>query len=548
MNNSKFDNYDKFHHYQAPKYHYGPKPIENCSCATSMRNVLGVIKTLVSQTKIPGFTVDLQITLNSGLSYTISIVNSFCNKVIITNDTLVYYNLVISLCEIVKIQVLTSKITNPTFANKLMDVLRNLTTKCELAVSRDDDIKCNYPHPNCCPQSVQNYLNNNKTQINSVAYNGSSTEIQTISLTNTSVVKNVSSSFSTLPFVDSVTITTSTATVVNSITTLPTNVVTNVSTTDSTLVSDVTITTTLASSPITVTPVTVVQSIVTIPQTLVSNVQVTRDFVVQNLTLTTTPAVADFPSPNTSTGVIGGMTAATIVNTTPVTVPQITAAVGGLFVFINGVTIPVIDSTGSRVTISAGLSVQALTIASAVLNATGTPTIVNSITSLGTPRLVNALTNVVGNTTLVATTITASTISATLITSSTSTSLNNITTIPTTVTVVDSLATTPVSIISINTVSSATINDISNISLSHVISAVTLSNTFNIAINAFTLTNSFVTIGSGSYSGTVKVLTAASQPITGSVDTVGAGIMVVKELNGDITIYSICEIDSASTV
>ncbi|MGL6105799.1 hypothetical protein [Romboutsia sp.] len=370
---------------------------------------------------IPGFSVNILITATTGLQYPIFIYASTDKPVIIGEDIMVYDKTSISLCTIAKIEILSSQALSTDFANKLLLKLKSITNLCsELAMTVESSNYnystkgCkglsypwslpseSYPTDCCCAPGMQEYLNENKSNLNYVSYEGSLKYIEPVSyltdIVTTTVVKDVKILFNTIPVFSNVTPNTVNNKVVNSIFNVPLSAINGVTTIPSAILS-ATDTTALTETPINVIPTTIVTSTfrVTNIDGIITNMAPSSMPFVSNIATDHT-TINNFSNYTTLSGVPTGATTALLIPTKPVVIPNLTAAAGGLFIFYNGVTLPLVDALGNNVTVGAITNANLLNLPTNLLGGlavdpeVGPPDVVSS---LGTPVTVDVLTNVI---------------------------------------------------------------------------------------------------------------------------------------------------------
>lgn len=504
-------------------------PSEAC-CRASIRAALQAIKDAVYSANIPGFGVSVLITTTNGVTYPIFISASTAFPLVLTKETLVYGNTVIDLDSIARIQIGSGALANPIFTNRLLATLRAITT-CNtpgcgyspLAITEDDDDNeeditltrgycnnCNRPmnQCNCRPgcgctpndprnAGIQDFINRNPNNIGEIEFEGGNNVI----------------SIPVLSTVSSVT------------------VLAAASITGSTLavVTGVTIPAVGATS--------VVASLAEVPVTVVSGLSVTTATIATGgLGAATTGVALSGVGAGTTIGVVGGITDVTPVTITPtnalliglpigITITDTTSIgieipVGSLLnVSILGVSIVVPPTTIAiplAITIP-GIGVAPIDISTNLVPVVATTVPTTLIGTTGTPTIAAALGGGTLATIPVITSITAGTVGAAT-------------------TVVTGLGFTEVAGLLPTTITTTTVGTVGNI-------VVTTVPTTSLVSGAFTTTQAISAVGLTS----VSVLSPTTTTITGNVVAVGSGLAVVQELNGDITVYSVCKIDAVTS-
>ena len=550
-------------------------PIKDCCCTKNIRKSLIAIQSTVAEMNIPGFSVNILITTTTGLQYPIFISASTANPVIIGEDTITYDKTSISLCAIAKIEILSSQFLNNGFANKLLLKLKCLTNICpELAMTVENS---NYNYSTkgckgsfspwrlpserdltdcCCTPGMQDYLNENKDNLNSVSYEGSLKYIEPIyyltDIVTTTVVKDFKILVNTVPALNNVTLNIVNATIVNSIFTVSISAINGFTTIPSALL-DITDTTDLAETPINVVPTTIVTSAfrVTPIDAIITNIAPSSiPFVSSIATVPTT--IKNFPNYTTAVGVPTGATTALSIPTKPVTIPNLTAATGGLFIFYGGVTIPLIDALGNNVTIGATTNVNLLTLPTNLLGGlTATPEVgpPDVVSSLGAPVTINVLSNVIPTALPAITSVVTgvSTIPNTFFDRSNSSIMNVVSGSLSSVPIINSITTIPHNSELVGSFTSTTISNVSDVVSQNVVQSVTLTNTSVEVVSSVTSNPQFITAVESASVSSIDVIAPVFEPITGTIEGIGGGLVIISLPNGDITILSICAIQSVET-
>lgn len=369
-------------------YHNNCKKNETVPCTKSIREALKVIKDCVSEhSNMPGFGVELIITLNSGTRYNVGIHSGVLNQFKIC-ETIVYFgDLAVSLCDISRIKVLTHKTCNYEFKSNLKRRLFILTKKhsnCTedyLAIGKDDDCRYYYKKQNCncskcnpsncnnkeeeykCSMDIQNNLKCNKERIESIGFNGSNSEREINSIEDiekTQVVQEVDLITHQTSVIKDVNLQTNTSSVIGGISLSPKTIVSDVNVTNTNVVNSV------SSSQISVLSDVVLESTEVVNNVSTSIVPVLQSVSVQKQAVT-------IPVATSSKNVVTDITVVT--NTCAKTVtPQTTSVLESV---TTGVT-PVVTSLGSATT-------------QAVVTEYNSPVTTNAITGLGTPTTQSVL-------------------------------------------------------------------------------------------------------------------------------------------------------------
>lgn len=542
----------------------------DCSCAGGMKDVLKAILAAIYNTNIPGFSVNVEITTTTGFIYTLPFTSGTATSTIITDTTITNGNTTISICDIAKIQILSGSLLNPAFNAALQVALRNITQTCVMPGCFDgNNSHEKYNHGNkcdkCidgkdCAQGMQDYINNNITNIESIGYVGGMQTIESISavtdINYTDVIGSVTLSLTTSPVLNSATLNTTPSSVVGTITPANTNVVSGVTLNNLDVVTDVTDVTATVSAPITATATPVVSNVTTnpAPNGVVTAVATTTANVVDAITTTTLNAVTSFGAPTTYAGALTGLD--TISNITPVaaSIPSLTSTNNGVL----QVTIPIgaIDGTnptapvvlnvevgGADITFGGNTTSYVLPNPSRVLGGnTATPAVTN-ITTLGTPAFSPIIETVTDTTTTVVETITPTFTQGSLVNVVTTGSVNSVAT-PTTIDVVQTVTPVTANVNAVGTVTTTPASSLFTTTAQTVVGAATLATTSTNAVTAATLATTDETVVQSINTSTISVLAPDIENIDGTITNAGDGIVSVNNTNGDISVYSTCDINS----
>lgn len=427
---------------------------EDSCCVSGIKDSLGVIKECVYSTaNIPGFGVNLIITLTNGLKYEVGINAGTLNQITIYDKYVVIGDTTISLCEIAKIKILTHGTTNQSFLKCLKHKLCKITrqgTKCSsnddyLAISKDDEYyynscKCNSCKPNhcncspckkcgatckndcSCKKAMEKRLSANKDDVETIGFEGggSYTTVNSVEdidyknvlnsakiTTNTvPLVSRVELVYDTIPVASNVG--SKTTNVVNAVNLQPTTVVTNIKPTSTTILKDVTTSSVTVVnnvnllSPIknltdiTIETTSVTQSVSTEIKNVLADVSLLPSKVITDVVTNTVTAITSLGTPST---------ASAITNLGPL---PTTLALNSITVETTPITQLGAPSLSSVVT-----NIEPLTTTVVTKDITSTPTTV--VQTLGTPNTIPAITNitpttetVIGGITAVSTTVTSS--------------------------------------------------------------------------------------------------------------------------------------------
>lgn len=507
-------------------------------CLQSMRYVLTAIDDIV-RSMPSGFSIDVEITTTDGVINTVTFNNSN-NAVRIDGTTLRANGLVISICAIAKIRVLTGGLVGSTFEAQLLAALSCLASRC------CPDAKCG----DACTQDLQNYLYCHQSNIAAVSFEGGLEIIQNIlapiGINYTNVVGSASLSTTTTSAVSSASLNTGTTTVVNAVTPAQATVVTGVTADNLDVVTGVTGNPISVSAPIISVPTTVVTDVdTTLVTGLAQNLLTTPATVVNSITPGTTTVLTGLGTPSTIPGVITGLTG--IASAAPVTVqvPVFTASPGPLIVTIGGVDYNV-TAGGTNVVYVGTTAALVLPNNTNLLNGvTGTPTL-STITQQGTPTTAPVVSSVTPGTTDVIATVTSDTASG-LFVSAVSTGTVGSVTAPTTVSALGSVTPTTENIDALGTVTTIPASSLFSIGTTGVLGSASLSTTTTTALASASLSTTAQSVVGSISTALIDIAIPVSEDIEGSVSSVGCGIMAVENDDGDVSVYSICDINTIDT-
>ncbi|MGL5749547.1 MAG: hypothetical protein ACRCXT_03385 [Paraclostridium sp.] len=271
------------------------------SCTYGIRESLKVVVECVNKTgNIPGFGVNILITLKSGETQDILVSPSTLTSIVILEDTVVYGKVTISLCEVSKIKILTSTVTNQEFINCLVRNLQNISMKtcgcnnaCDYyALTIDDgygmmrgyNANCNCYCTTCkaktqeqcsCTEAMKNQLCVNKDNIESIGFNGNTESINAIEkIDKENVLKDILLNKESV--VENVTIDTNSVSSLDLINTREVSVVENIILSQTSIVTDINIL-----------PDTVVKDVVYKPIDIVTDIDVENKNIVSGIQTST---------------------------------------------------------------------------------------------------------------------------------------------------------------------------------------------------------------------------------------------------------------------
>lgn len=547
----------------------GPDNVDNTCSLNSIRKTLIEIINAIKNESALGFNVDIEITTNDGILTTINFSKANINQIQVTKTTLIAENVAISLCDIAKITVLTSNTTGSTFNSDLVSSLKSITTNCNI----EDNKRCFENCYSCdangnasvmCAQGMQNYINDNISSIDTVSYNGNSTQTQSVNLitniTKEDVIESATLNTQTSNVLATATLQTETAPFVNQITPTDVDVVSSVTTEDLTILQDITPQTVNVSAPITTTPQTVVTEVQTQDDvTFVTGVQTTTKNVLDKVSTTTATAVTGFSGGSTITGVISNVDKVENITPTAVQLPAFTSTgTGELKITIPAKSIdgtnPVSDielnvTVGNQnISFNGNTQQYVLNNATNLLGGTTASPSVVSVNQIGTPTIDTFIKTVSSTDIPVIDTVTPDTQAGQIVTNVTTEQINVIETQPTTATVVKSIDKTTTNIKSVTETTSVKPTDLLSSTTADALTSATLQTTQNTVLKSATLTTTPITAITDIQSTPTNIPVPVKENIDGKVFTAGDGIMGVNNTNGDITIYSICDINTVNTI
>ena len=499
-----------------------------CCCRNSLIKAFQAIQQAVASVGIPGFGVELLITTITGTTYTVFVSSGTAIPLVVTCEAIVYGNLAINLDDIAKIQILSGLTGNPTFINNLLTLLRNITScnrpyNCPIAVTVDEEDEgsslmrgccnnCNRPYNQCgcgnngfycgtrpptnqCPPTptppysvsntgLQDFINRNASSLSSINFLGSNELIENIT------------------FIDTIA--------------------------DTTVLNSAILTETIASAVTDVTLVagantTVVNNITTTPIDVVTSVtfsNVTIPSIVESITFSVGTVVAGFDAVET-TIVVAGVTSVAPVDLGAISTGLITTdlAGAGLYIVIptgalDGtipaapITLPVYVSisTGLTPVILSQTTVETIDADTTLLSVEGTPSLVPALTSLGAATEVSVLTSLSADSVV-------------------------------DVSIINGITTTTTTIEELDVISSISIPSVNTISISS-----------GLFVSDVELTTSTTLALTGVGVNTISITSSTPESIPGTVQAVGSGLVVVQDSIGNITLYSVCKIDSVTSL
>lgn len=595
-----------------------PENVDNSCSLKSIRQTILAIIDAIKNTNVLGLNVDVEITTKNGYINTVNFSKLNIESIILTESTLIVNNLAISLCDIVKINVLSNNILSTNFPSTLLNAIKNITTNCFYLNSDKPNNKCS---SNCnsakdvkCAQGMQNYINENIASIQNIGYNGGVSAFKDISqisdITTIDVVDNatintnltavldtvnintnissvltdINSSTQTVDVLNSATLNSKNTSVIGSITASAEEVVSDVNLQNVSLLSDITPNQVNVSAPINVDEVSVVSSVsITEDTPVVSSVQTTQDQVITEVSTSTGSVVTSVPEGEDIEGVISGVTVVKSITPDKINVPTLTSTGTGVL----QVTIAArsIDGTNpvspivlnvkvgnQDITFGGNTSKDVLPDDTKLIGYTsGTPTS-TTVKQTGVPTTDTFIKTVETENAQFVKSVTPSNITGKFVTQVQNTDINNVQT-PTTESVIQTIDKTPQTVNVVTTVDKVEANTLFSTTNQEVVSDVDLSTTTESVINNLNLSTTTGNVVSSANlvtttenvvnnvnislnktpvindleETTTTVYAPIQENIDGRVFAAGDGIMAVNNTNGDISVYSICDINTITS-
>lgn len=508
-------------------------------CLQSMRCVLTTIDDIV-RSMSPGFSIGVEITTTDGTVNTVFFSSSNC-AVRINGTTLIANDLVISICAIAKIRVLTGGLVGSTFVAQLLAALDCLASRCCPEGCGSDP----------CVQDMQNYLYCHQNSIAAVSFEGGLEIIRNIlapvGINYVNVVGGAALSTTSTAALSGASLNVDTTPVVSAVIPAATTVVSSIAADVSSVVTGITSTPVAVSAPITSVPTTVVTGVTTTPVTgLAQNLTTTTATVLDGLAIGTTPVLTGLGTPSTISGVLTGLTGISSITPEPVLVPFFTSGnAGPLTVTIDGVEYPVM-SGGEQVVYGGTLTAFVFPSGASFLGGvTGTPTL-STITQQGTPTTATVVSSVVPDTTSVIASVSAGSASGQFVSAVTTGTVGSVIA-PAAVTAVGSVAAATEIISTLGAVNTIPASSLFATAFTDVVDEVSLSTTTTGVLASASLSTSAQSVVGSISTTLIDVAIPVREDIDGSVSAVGCGIMAVENDGGDVSVYSVCDINSVET-
>jgi len=521
----------------------------NC-CADGVMAVLSLAMRALGRND----TIDVEITVSGGYTQVVTLGRG--TSTLISSDILRTPQGAISLCEITRLRLLSSSVTDPEYMLRLQDELERFIGRAMRRKPGHDSFECDC---DSCVEAMQNYIMRNSDNIEALIFEGSGTETASV-VTGTvpaQVLSSAALETENSDFVSSVELNTDTAAAVTAVTAEDTTVVTEVELLPASLVSAVNTATAEVSAPVTVTEVEAVTAVdITDAAEFASDVTVTTTAVIGTVATETAEVISSFAEPETVTGVISGIETADTISTTAVNIPVISSGgTGALQVVIPagafGTNIPPADVTLNVTVDGIGISyggidtVYALPDDTTLLSGiTGAP-VISDITTPGAAETVEVVTAVETTETTVAAAVEFTPVSGSLVTDVT-TEVVGSSSSPETVEVISSVTPEFTDINGVGDISSIPASDLYSVDTTAFLSGAELDVTSLPAVSDASLTTESVTV-TGSITTTPVNVSSPDfvEPIEGEIIGANRGIIAVDNTGGDISVYSSCAVSGA---
>ena len=526
------------------------KHCDNGDCCTE--GVMAVLS-IAMRTLGRDDTIDVEITLSGGYTQVVTLGRG--TSTLISSDILRTPQGAVSLCEITRIRLLSSSVSDPEYMQRLQDELARFigSSMRRPPAHGHFDGDCD-----SCVEAMQRYIMRNSDDIEALLFDGSQSVTASVVTGTVTTPVLTSAVIDTEPasFVSTAELTTDTVEAVTAVTAAETEVVTAVELLPVSLVSAVNETTASVSAPVIVTEVDVAGSIdITAAAEFASEVSVTDTTAITAVTTETIEAVSGFAAPTTVTGVLTGLTTAFTATAVAANIPIFSSGgSGALQVVIPagafGTNIPPADVTLPITVDGVGISyggtdtIYAFADATTLLGATGTPA-VSDIELLGTPTTTEVVSAVTTTEATVAGEVTFETVSGSLVTAVTPVTVGSADQ-PETVEAVTAITAEFSDINAVGTVSTAEAASLFTAETAAVLSDAQLDVTAAEAIGSAELTITMASAVSGITTEPVSVASPTfAEPIEGDIIGARRGIIAVDNTDGDISVYSSCAVRGA---
>ncbi len=522
---------------------------ENC-CAEGVMAVLSIATRTLGRND----TVDVEITVEGGYTQVVALGRG--TSTIISSDILRTPQGAISLCDITRIRILSSSVSDPEYMQRLLNELQRFIGRPmrDLHVPGCSDGDCD-----SCVEAMQRYIMRNSEDIDALLLDGSQPDTASVvtGTVTTPVIAAASLDPITASFVTAAELTTDTVEAVTAVTAADIEVVTAIELLPASLVSEVAVTTAEVSAPVTVTEVEAAGTVaITESGEFASGVTVTDTTVVGSVSTDTVDVISGFSEPETITGVISGVESVEVVDTTAVNVPIFSSSgTGALRVVVPagafGTNIPAAAVTLNVTVDGVGISYGGFDTVYALLDdtrllsgITGDPA-VSDIELPGTPVTAVVVSEVTSTEATVVESVGFEAVAGSLVTDVTTVTVGSAEQ-PDTVEVVSSITSETTDINGVATVSTVEASGLFTTDTAAVLSDAQLDVTSTDGLSSVELVTTSVNVISGITTTPVSVASPTfAEPIEGEIVGARRGIIAVDNTDGDISVYSSCAIRGA---
>lgn len=529
----------------------------SCSVESIKEALLAIFKTVKDFNSVK-FSVDVEITTKNGVTYVVKFGKPNTNNLKIKETVLTTDDLIISICDIVKINVLSSTLYNPIFNARLLRELRRISS----SNSNNSCHKCNCSKGSLnikCAQGIQNYINQNIDDIETVSYTGSikQTNIKSIDKVETvNILEDVTLSNTKSPVLNSANLESS-KTTINEYKPLNTNIVKEITSKTESLLSNIKTEQIDVASSIKVSPVSLISEITTTDQNeIVTKVDSTKSNAIKELTKTNGLVVTGFQEGTTINGVLSGIDKISTIKPTEISIPTITCnKTGQLVVKIKkgsfGGNFPTQDLTlnvtvdDSNISFDGNVSHFVLPNGSNLLGGLSSTPSISSIKQQGQAITDTFLKDIKTTSYPFVDTVTSETKEGTLIENIERKTINNIEQ-PTNVSVIKNITGIEKNINTIDVVKNSSLDTLFTKEQKSVLDAASIKTTTKDVVDNNTISKKHKDIKSVISEKDQKVFSPDYENIHGEVIAAGDGIMTVNNTNNNISIYAICDINTVT--
>lgn len=524
-------------------------------CVEGILAALKAISYAVSAMCMPGYSVDVDILLKDGTTHRIC----FGHERVRLSCTLLQTDcLAISLCDIVKLHVLPPSAMAAQFYKKLKHALGCGLDNC-----------CSYPPEELCQREMQEFILRHMNEIEEVSLTGASKTIQTVTvptqITTAEVLTSASLTTHDAQVLTGANIETDSKFVTASVTPAAGTVVSELTQSSVSALRDVTGTTTPVSAPVTLSATNVVTSVspIAVPSVL-TGLTLDKADVVNSLEPTYINAVTGFSEPTTVTGVVSGLNSVSTITPIAKELPlfsgngtgllQVIIPAGGLsepgdppFPATQKVFNVTVGGTGATLSYLGNSEIFTLPTSANVLGGFTSRPQVSTIAQTGAPIINQVLKQAVPHTVSVVREVHPESAEGSLLGNVTSGSVNSVSAQPATIHAISALVKTPETFNAVGTVTNTPIHSLFSTSTTEVLTEAEIElRTTSVVADAY-ISEHKTTVVKEIGTKELEVSVNAPEEIDGDVKAVGCGIMAVDNDDGSLSVYSICDINSAQT-